>query len=242
VISVSEMANFAKREVYNQLKDWIAAPPMHVSVNKKNLQPFTIPNIQIWTFFTNYDNAIALDEDDRRFWVHRSCIDSPPRAELGQAATEQYFTDFYSWLNRDQGAAKVAGWLKQRDISAFNPAARPPMTSAKREMLDLSQPAALKYLRALFQEGEPLHGRSVVTFGDLLAVAGQDFTTPEGVEKYPMAALKAEGFRPMHRVRLSTGMRQLWGRDPSGLLGQLSPTRLRDRYETEVSQKVGARP
>ncbi|WPO42525.1 DUF5906 domain-containing protein [Tardiphaga sp. 42S5] len=231
VVSVSEMMNFTKREVYNQLKDWIAAPPLHVMVNKKNQQPFPIPNTQLWVFFTNYSDAITLDQDDRRFWVHRALVEEPP--------SEEYFANLHAWYGAG-GVERVFGWLKQRDITTFNPMARPPMTAAKRAMLDQSQPAALRWLRDLFQEGEALHGRTIMTAGDLLTIAGLDFQAPEGVEKHSTAAMRAEGFRPAQRVRLGANMRQLWVRDSSGLLSQLSPNKLRDRYDAEASQKAGA--
>jgi hypothetical protein len=165
IVCVQEMSNFTKREVYNRLKHWIAAPPRFVTINKKNQHPYTIPNTQIWVFFTNYDDAIALDEDDRRFWVHRAPAESVP--------SDAYFTSLHQWYGAG-GVECVFGWLKQRDVSAFNPMARPPATDAKRAMLDRSQPAALKWLRALFQEGEPLHGRTVTrtdAIGDAVMIA-----------------------------------------------------------------------
>jgi hypothetical protein len=39
VVIVEEMSNFTKREVYNRLKDWIAAPPYTVEINKKTSTP-----------------------------------------------------------------------------------------------------------------------------------------------------------------------------------------------------------
>jgi hypothetical protein len=228
VVSVSEMMNFTKREVYNQLKDWIAAPPDYVMVNKKNQQPFAIPNTQIWIFFTNYDDAIALDPDDRRFWVHRCHLEEP--------LPEAYYAAFYRWLDQEQGAAKVAGWLKQRDVSAFNPGARPPMTAAKREMLDRAQPPALKWLRSRFGEGEPLHGRTIITAEELIDIAREDFAAPDRVDRHTVAALKAEGFKPARRVRLGSKVRQVWAKGSADLLAQLPPERLRERLEAETSR------
>ena len=37
--------------------------------------------------------------------------------------------------------------LLQRDVSKFNPKAPPPMTAAKRNMLDQSRPAGVRWLR-----------------------------------------------------------------------------------------------
>ncbi|WJR78771.1 DUF5906 domain-containing protein [Bradyrhizobium sp. NP1] len=228
IIVVSEMMNFAKREIYNQLKDWIAAPPDHVVINKKNQQPFAIPNTQTWIFFTNYDDAIALDPDDRRFWVHRCHLEEP--------LPETYYTAFYRWINEEQGAAKVAGWLKSRDVSTFNPGARPPTTDAKQQMLDRAQPPALRWLRAQFGEGEPMHGRTIITAEGLITVAREDFAAPDGIDRHAVAALKAEGFKAVRRVRIGSKVRQVWAKGSADLLAQLPPERLRERLEAEGSQ------
>lgn len=231
IVVVSEMMNFTKREVYNQLKDWIAAPPDHVTINRKNQQPFAIPNIQTWIFFTNYEDAIALDTDDRRFWVHRCHLEDP--------LPETYYAAFYRWLNEEQGAAKVAGWLKQRDVSAFNPGARPPMTDAKQQMLDRAQPPALRWLRAQFHEGEPLHGRTLMTAEELITIAREDFAAPDGIDRHAVAALKAEGFKAARRVRFGSKVRQVWAKGSASLIAQLPPDRLRERVEAEASQIAG---
>ena len=201
-------------------------------MNKKNQQPYAIPNTQIWVFFTNFDDAIALDEDDRRFWVHRALPSTPE--------PEDYFKRLYGWFEKERGAAKVAGWLKQRDVSQFNPAARPPMTAAKRSMLDQSQPAQVRWLRDLFREGGAFENRTVITAGDVRAAgsgaAWDDNDAPGEVnDRHVTAALKSEQFVPSHRVRLGNGMRQLWFRDPSGLMRQLSAQKLRDRYDAEAA-------
>ncbi|MCP4620651.1 MAG: hypothetical protein GY844_29950 [Bradyrhizobium sp.] len=231
IVCVQEVMNFTKRETYNRLKGWIAAPPKFVTVNKKNQHPYQIPNTQAWVFFTNYDDAITLDEDDRRFWVHHVPTEAPP--------PDAYFDSLHQWYGSG-GVEKVAGWLLQRDVRAFNPSARPPTTEAKRVMVDRTQPAALKWLRALFEEGEPLHGRTIITSEDLIEIARENFAAPDGVERHAVAALKAGGFKPVRRVRLGAKVRQIWAKGAADLLAQLAPEKLRDRLEAEGSRKLGA--
>ena len=62
-------------------------------------------------------------------------------------------------------------------------------------MMDRSQPPALKWLRSLFDEGEPLHGRTVITAEEFIAIAREDFAAPDGVDRHAVAALKAEGYQ-----------------------------------------------
>ena len=196
-----------------------------LAINEKNLRQYFVPNNQNWIITTNHDNAIALEDDDRRFWVHRVLIDAPP--------PDEYFAALHAWFNAG-GTENVFGWLLQRDVSGFNPMARPPMTAAKRTMLEQSQPAPVRYLRSLFAESKPFGGRTVVTVPEVLKHADQDWNAPQSVNsKDVMAALKAEGFKPAHRpVRIGAETPQLWARGPSGALDQ---NKTRERYLAEVA-------
>jgi Family of unknown function (DUF5906) len=231
VIAVSEMMNFTKREIYNQLKDWIAAPPLFVTVNKKNQQPFAIPNTQVWIFFTNYDDAIALDEDDRRFWVHRCYLEEP--------LPEDYYAVFYRWMREEQGAAKVAGWLQQRDVRAFNPGARPPMTKAKMEMVENAMPAQTRWAQAQFGAGSVFHGRELIATREIIQLAREAFDSPQGPvrDKHAIAALRRAGYKALEiKVKLPSGDPvRLWtNSERPGMLAQLGHAGLLERYQKSL--------
>ena len=66
---VNEMINFEKKATMNRMKPWLAAPPASITINKKFAHPFNIPNVVNWVIYTNYADAISLDDTDRRFWV-----------------------------------------------------------------------------------------------------------------------------------------------------------------------------
>jgi Family of unknown function (DUF5906)/Bifunctional DNA primase/polymerase, N-terminal len=227
IVYGQEIITHGRRDLYNHLKPFISGQKTRLVVNEKGLRQYTVPNHQNWIITTNHDNALALEDDDRRFWVHRVLLEEPP--------AEDYFATLYAWFDGG-GSGRVFGWLLRRDVSGFNPMARPPMTTAKQTMLDQSQPAAVRWLRAHFAEDGALASRTIVTAADLASLADQDFAAPEINGKHPLVALKAEGFKPAHRVRLDGGMRQLWVRDPSGLLSQLSADKLRERYASEAAE------
>lgn len=232
VVRVEEMMNFSRREVANKLKPMLATPPETVSVNTKNVKQYDIPNIQCWIMFTNYENAIPVEDTDRRYWIQRCCLDTPrPPA---------YYAKIYGWYDNG-GTEKVAGWLMARDISAFNPMAAPPMTQAKRDMLEASQPAPVRWMRDQLREGGKLAHRTALTTEELKNAANGDWEAPtqNASDQQAMAALRAEGFKAAHRVRLTlnpctdadtTGMRQLWAR---GVDGAMTAKEMRALYEKE---------
>lgn len=233
IMNVPEMHSFSKWEIYNKLKAYIADPPSHLTINAKNQRPYQIPNVGIWVMTTNYDDALRMDEGDRRFWVHR-CL-------VSEKQSPEFYAKVHGLIDQGHGAAKIAGWLMQRDISRFNPHAPPPMTEAKRSMLDLSQPPGVRWVRDQFAEGSALAGRSIVAASDVRAAAHDGWGAPADLkDSHITAALRAEGFQRADRVRVGKDVLQLWARDPSGLLKQLPPDKLRDRYAAERDRTAQA--
>ena len=57
--------------------------------------------------------------------------DDPKYIEENQAEGDM----LVDWLENDHGHEKIAHYLLTRDISQFNPKARPPETKAKMEMV-----------------------------------------------------------------------------------------------------------
>jgi hypothetical protein len=94
------------------MKDWLATPPERLEINRKHMHPYSVPNIQVWVFLTNHDDAIALEDGDRRFWVHKCDLEAPE--------SEAYYTRLYDWFDA-RGAAACVGWLLDRDVSKFKP-------------------------------------------------------------------------------------------------------------------------
>lgn len=124
LVQVQEMHTFTRVETMEALKPYISDPPETVRINTKFVPQYVVPNIQAYVFFTNRRDALALENDDRRFFVVWSEAEAPPM---------EYFDLLYQWFSTG-GAEMVAGWLLRRDLSKFNPKARAPWTRAKGAM------------------------------------------------------------------------------------------------------------
>ena len=139
LLIVQEMHNFERRATMNTLKLILAAPSDTVPVNPKGTPAHHVPNILAAVFFTNEDNALAIARGDRRYFV--TWNDAAPREPA-------YYTELIGWLGSG-GAGKVARWLLQRDVSAFNAQGRAPDTQAKQDM----QAAARTPVEAWVEDG-----------------------------------------------------------------------------------------
>jgi hypothetical protein len=228
LIIIEEMMNFEKRAVCNKLKDWLASTPSsRVEVNKKHQQPYSIPCIQNWIITTNHADAIALEETERRFWVHDCGSHEPDKEHL---------RGLWKWFDDQGGVEACVGYLLKRDIASFDPYAAPPETEAKREMLRNTQPRQVRWLCEQFREDGALEGRTVLAAGDLKALASRQ-TAPKDIDdKHAMTALRLEGFKKSKRGRIGKNMRQLWTNNPK--LDQSSWEMLKAQYEKQATGGV----
>jgi hypothetical protein len=138
-----------QRALENVLKPLIAAPPTHLSVNRKGKHPYDAINRLQLIAFSNDRAAISLATDDRRWfvlWSDRQPLDGAP---------------IWAWYEAG-GREAVAAWLYARDASAFNPGARPPSTEAKEAMASSSLSPSEDYLMELIEAGAPPFDRGVV--------------------------------------------------------------------------------
>jgi hypothetical protein len=149
-------------------------------INRKGLHPYEMLNRVQVVAFTNDPLPITLPTQDRRWF----CVWS--RAPRMTKPDADVLWDWY----KNGGYEKIASWLHQRDVSAFGPAAAPPVTEWKLNMVEQGMSVAESYLVDMMRlrvgpfasgvVGGPFH-----KLCDLLVTEGK---VPAGV-KVPQAAL-----------------------------------------------------
>jgi hypothetical protein len=168
----------ARRQLANQLKPIIAAPPEMLPINRKGLHPYIMSNRLFVLAFSNDPVPISLASQDRRWfciWSAAPRIDAPVAQKI------------WSWY-RAGGFAAIARWLYARDVSQFNPAAAPPMTEFKMNLVEHGMSMAESYLVEMMRNRSGEFSRGVIgsPFHSLCdRLAG---SAPSGV-KIPQAAL-----------------------------------------------------
>jgi len=125
-----------RRALANRLKPIITAPPEMLSINRKGLHPYNMLNRMFVLAFSNDTVPISLDSQDRRWF----CLWSDAPIMNNEASDA-----IWKWF-RAGGTALVAKWLRQRDVSAFNPATPPAWTDFKEVMISDGRSAAEEYL------------------------------------------------------------------------------------------------
>ena len=125
-----------RRALENSLKPVIAAPPEFLSIQRKGLAPYEAVNRLQVVAFSNERMAITIPSNDRRWfvlWSDALCMAPDVSARL------------WAWY-KSGGFAAVSAWLHERDVSAFNVGAIPPMTEAKAIMVETGMSGAESFL------------------------------------------------------------------------------------------------
>jgi len=124
-------------------------------------------------------------------WSHAGRMDAAAAAEL------------WRWYEREEGYETVAAWLTARDVSAFNPAAAPPLTEWKMNMVEDGMSMSEGYLVEMIRgrKGEFAAGYVAAPLHSL--VDRLQGSAPDGRKLHLQALLHAlieAGWRDLGRV------------------------------------------
>jgi hypothetical protein len=113
------------------------------AINPKYARQFLEWNSCRFLMFSNHGGALPLTDNDRRFNVVR--IDGTPKPPA-------YYIKLYAVLDDPLFIAAVADFLSKRDLTGFNPGARPIANKAREALLAFHQSEFDVVARELAQE------------------------------------------------------------------------------------------
>jgi hypothetical protein len=156
VVQVDEIYEAGNWDLANKLKPLITEPT--VSANIKYGPQIEVENFARFLMFSNNSSPLDIEDGDRRYFVFNS--NAEPRGD-------DYYEALHQYASSTAGLNQIYTFLKRRDISAFNPHRRPPMTEAKKRIIAESQ--------------HPLHTYIIeaVTSGHFREKLGTEFTWDE---------------------------------------------------------------
>jgi hypothetical protein len=201
-----------KWDAINRIKPFITNHI--VEVHPKGGKPFNVVNTTSYLMFSNFKDALPLDDNDRRYMVFFSRWQR--KEDLGAFNVEHphYYERLYDALLESAGALRQ--WLLDHEQEAsFNPKGVAPETTAKKVMIRKSQPEFIQVLNDLIERDETLEASR-----DLVDVTGlQDAMTAMGAHwpgpKALSAMMERDGYEAMGRVRLpNIGLHYFYSKVP----------------------------
>jgi hypothetical protein len=185
VIQVDEVYEAGNWDLANKLKPLITERT--VSVNVKYGPQMEIENYARFIMFSNHTAALSIEEGDRRYFVVNS---------KAQPKDDAYYEELNQFIDSAEGMNAIYSFLMRRDISTFNPHRRPPMTEAKRTVIEVSGNPLRTYIvesvesghfyeafggreftldgiqRQLHKDGYGQHAKNLKELGEALKMAG----------------------------------------------------------------------
>jgi len=173
VSEARDIGEVSKFQFYEKTKTLGAAPPDTLRVNQKYMPAYEIVNVLGVIITTNYKtDCIYLPADDRRHYVcwsdvQPSVFDSSP----GAGDASKYFDAMYRWYEKERGYEDIAAYLRNLDLSDFNPKAPPLKTPAFWAIVDAGRsPEESEIADVLDRMNHP----PAITIGRLADAAGTD--------------------------------------------------------------------
>ena len=170
-----------RRALANKLKPIIAAPPDTLPINRKGLHPYDMVNRMFVLAFSNDPVPISLASQDRRWFCIWSHAD---RMHPREAAS------MWKWY-KSGGYQDIAGWLKRRDVSAFNPSAPPMTTEFKLNLIEQGMTIAESYLCEMIRSRQGEFAKGAIS-SPLHALCDRlSGSVPQGTKVHQSALLHA---------------------------------------------------
>ena len=192
--------------VKNKLKAFITGE--WIRINPKNMSAYDERNHVNMVFLSNEAMPVVLEDDDRRHAV----IWTPTKLS----------PDYYAGTLREIEAGGVAAlhhFLLHLDLGDFNEGTLPPMTDAKRELIDLSKDSPSRFVQA-FEQGD-IDGFPARKAPALLTPA----LSSDLFELYGLWCSRV-GLRALNQPRFANALMRKHG-----------AVTLRKRYDIDVGQK-----
>lgn len=206
----------ARVELYhqkNKLKSFITGET--IQINAKMLPLRTERNHVNVVFLSNEQQPLALEQDDRRYMV----VYTPPRRE------DDLYARVHEFL-QSGGAARFLQYLLSRDLSGFSRHARPPMTRAKKDLIELGLKPPERFAREWLKGYLPLPLQPCSSeqlyraFRHWCQAAGERFPPPQvtfskALEKVVRGTMRAGVIKLDHEERGKVATR-MWVPDGCG--------------------------
>jgi hypothetical protein len=128
-IMVDDVTSTDRRRDIDKLKAMITRGT--VWINIKHVPEYSVRDCTNYYFTSNRQDALFLDQNDRRFFVHEV---------LSKPLAREFYDKYDAWLKGPDCGAAMHYYLKHDiDLTGFNPNAAPPMTAAKLKMANLAR-------------------------------------------------------------------------------------------------------
>jgi len=194
-----------RHAVMNKLKPLITNT--HISINQRNTDTRVVPNYANYFLTSNFADALAITENDRRYFV--MFARQQTRAQV-LAIGQPYFRSLYDQLRRNPQALRT--WLMEWDISPSFDAMYCPTTADKSLMTEAACPPLQRAVTEMISDGDnPLVQADLVSAKVLRQMIEQE---SRGLGRFSdqslTSVLREIGYESAGRTRIDGDRHSIW--------------------------------
>lgn len=193
-----------------------------ISIREMFEPPRTVPNITNYVMFTNHHDALAVTDEDRRYFVLKSRLQHREQVEeLG----DEYFQRIFGMLNTNAGGLRA--WMLKRKFSAdFKPDGRAPATIYLQELAKTAaSPLAAAVTQLIADNAHPLVAPDLLSL-QVLRTLLADMNVGLFSDQALGLVLMEHGWQRADRVRIDEVRHTLWVRRFKGDPAKIAHARL----------------
>ena len=214
VVAVEEVrvVGHSRHEIMNALKPLITNDVISIAERFRNNR--NVNNITNYVFFTNFKDALALDDGSRRYFVLQSPLQT--RQQITALGGPSYFTPLYDLVRDKPGGFRA--FLEAHTISdSFAPNGVAPHTRYLDDLVDASANETTSAVRRLIKEQDhPLVTPALVSTKILIQLLDL-----EGIRRlsaqHVSSILRSEGYEQAGRYLIDGERQYLWTRTGSDI-------------------------
>ena len=176
MIFVDEIKIDERRELAEILKPLISQH--RVQMQSKGVDQEMEDNPANWMAFSNFKDAIPIDEDERRYAIFFSNLQTAAEI-LASGMNKEYFVKLWKWLREENGKAAIAHYLYNFPIEKGGLDIRAPKTSSYKEAIRISRSPMEIIIHDCVEDGMPgFRGGYVSTLAVLSRVKAAGIRAP----------------------------------------------------------------
>lgn len=182
-----------------------------VSIRKMQTDVYEAPNTASYFLFTNFPDALPVDENDSRYFIMFTRWQSQDAINAFLKTDPDYYTRLFAAIENHPGALRR--WLLSREISAdFKPNARAPESTGKTAMIGYNRTEEEECVLDIIANAPSTQLTNHILNVSHLSEAMGDKGTAAPYGRAMNALLIKLGFRRLHRIRdaASGNLQWLW--------------------------------
>lgn len=200
-----------KYETLNRMKPYITNTINEI--HPKGQPVRNVKNTTSYLMFTNFKDALPIDDNSRRYLVLFSRWQNREDLKQFKAENEDYYVELYATIEESAGALRQ--WLLGHEqANDFNPKGDAPDTIGRRHMIRRAKAEFIQQLDDLIEENETIGACAELV--DITEVSGIFYTRDIDVPaaKTLASMMERDGYEPLGRVAVGEDKHSFWSKTP----------------------------